>query len=142
MPDELAELDEEPVALDRLCELNALEQAVNVCRTSVVQDAWRRDQPLTVHGWIYGLSDGLLRDLGFAVAGAEEVEPVYRDAISASVRSPGRRAGMSRRSSAADSSGSARGGRGGGQIRHGDDILKGSRCPGPGTALLSVLRDA
>ena len=48
---------------DRLCELNVLEQVVNVCRTTVVQDAWLRGQELTVHGWIYGLRDGLARDL-------------------------------------------------------------------------------
>jgi carbonic anhydrase len=48
----------------RLCELNVIEQAVNVCQTTVVQDAWDRGQPLSVHGWIYGLTDGLVRDLG------------------------------------------------------------------------------
>ena len=47
----------------RLCELNVVEQVANVCRTSIVQDAWSRGQPLAVHGWIYGLQDGLLRDL-------------------------------------------------------------------------------
>ncbi|MCK7491169.1 MAG: hypothetical protein MZW92_05035 [Comamonadaceae bacterium] len=52
---------------DRLCELNVLEQVLNVRQTTVVQDAWRRGQPLTVHGWIYGLSDGLMRDLGLTV---------------------------------------------------------------------------
>ena len=53
--------------VNRLCELNVLEQAYNVCKTTIVQDAWARGQRLTVHGWIYGLTDGLLRDLGFAV---------------------------------------------------------------------------
>ncbi|HEX4928422.1 MAG TPA: carbonate dehydratase [Burkholderiales bacterium] len=48
---------------ERLCELNVVEQVSNVCRTSIVQDAWARGQPLAVHGWIYGLRDGLLRDL-------------------------------------------------------------------------------
>jgi len=48
----------------RLCEFNVIEQAVNVCQTTVVQDAWQRGQPLSVHGWIYGLEDGLVRDLG------------------------------------------------------------------------------
>jgi carbonic anhydrase len=48
---------------DRLCELNVIEQVSNVCRTSIVQDAWARGQGLAVHGWIYGLHDGLLRDL-------------------------------------------------------------------------------
>ena len=54
--------------LNRLCELNVLEQAANVCETTIVQDAWARGQPLAVHGWVYGLQDGLLRDLGFAVS--------------------------------------------------------------------------
>ncbi len=58
--------------VDRLCELNVLEQAANVCRTSIVLDAWRRGQPLAVHAWIYGLEDGLLRDLDFCVRDAGE----------------------------------------------------------------------
>jgi carbonic anhydrase len=53
---------------DRLCELNVLEQAHNVCRTTIVQDAWHRGQRLSVHGWIYRLTDGLLQDLGFAAS--------------------------------------------------------------------------
>ena len=52
---------------DRLCELNALEQAVNVCGTTIVQDAWERGQALTVHAWVYRLDDGILRDLQFDV---------------------------------------------------------------------------
>jgi carbonic anhydrase len=79
-PGMLEGLDER-AAVDRLAELNAIEQAVNVCRTTVVQDAWRRRQPLTVHGWIYGLSDGLLRDLGFGVASPGEVDEAYRSAL-------------------------------------------------------------
>jgi carbonic anhydrase len=54
---------------DRLCELNVVEQVSNVCRTSIVQDAWTRGQPLSVHGWIYGLHDGLLRDLEVTATG-------------------------------------------------------------------------
>jgi len=57
----------------RLCELNVIEQAINVCQTTIVQEAWRRRQPLTVHGWIYGLADGLLRDLGICVSDAAEL---------------------------------------------------------------------
>jgi len=53
----------------RLCELNVIEQVANVSQTTVVRDAWSKSQPLTVHGWIYGLSDGLLRDLGVTVSG-------------------------------------------------------------------------
>jgi carbonic anhydrase len=55
-------------AIARLAELNVLSQVANVCRTTIVLDAWRRAQPLTVHGWIYGLTDGLLRDVGLTIA--------------------------------------------------------------------------
>jgi len=55
-------------ATERLAELNVLAQTANVCRTTIVMDAWRRGQSLTVHGWIYRLQDGLLRDLGLSVA--------------------------------------------------------------------------
>lgn len=54
---------------DRLAELNVLEQVANLCRTTIVQDAWRRGQPLEVHGWIYRLQDGILRDLGLSIRG-------------------------------------------------------------------------
>jgi carbonic anhydrase len=60
--------------VDRLCELNVLEQVRNAARTTVVQDAWRRGQPLALHGWIYSLNDGLLRDLGVTLDRPEEVE--------------------------------------------------------------------
>jgi carbonic anhydrase len=63
--------------VDRLCELNVIEQARNVCQTTIVQDAWRREQPLAVHGWIYGLRDGLLRDLGCSASGVDEVAGAY-----------------------------------------------------------------
>jgi carbonic anhydrase len=61
----------------RLCELNVIEQVVNVCRTTVVQDAWNRGQSLHVHGWIYGLDDGRVRDLGFGVGTADELTQAY-----------------------------------------------------------------
>lgn len=70
---DLKELREENQQLDRLCELNVIEQANHLCRTTIVQDAWVRGQPLTVHGWVYGLQDGLLHDLGFCVSRPEEV---------------------------------------------------------------------
>ena len=67
--------------LDRLCELNVIEQACNVCETTVVQQAWANGQDLKVHGWIYGLSDGLINDLEFNAANAESVEEEYKLAI-------------------------------------------------------------
>jgi carbonic anhydrase len=60
---------------DRLCELNVREQVINVAQTTIVQDAWARGQSLTVHGWIYSLDDGLLRDLDVCVDGATRVTP-------------------------------------------------------------------
>jgi carbonic anhydrase len=59
--------------LDRLCELNVIEQARNTCQTTVVRDAWSRGQALSVHSWIYSLSDGLIRDLGFTASASDEV---------------------------------------------------------------------
>lgn len=58
---------------DRLCELNVIEQVINVCHTTIVRDAWERGQQLTIHSWIYGLKDGLLSDLGVTVSGPEEL---------------------------------------------------------------------
>ena len=66
----LAQVDDEDERLDRLCELNVIEQVRNVGRTTIVQSAWQRGQELVVHGWIYGLQDGLLRDLGCSLSGS------------------------------------------------------------------------
>jgi carbonic anhydrase len=71
---ELDALDTEAKQHDRLCELNVIEQVINLSRTTVVRDAWSRGQPVTVHGWIYDLSDGLLRDLDVTVATEHDVE--------------------------------------------------------------------
>ncbi|MDP2882518.1 MAG: carbonate dehydratase [Azonexus sp.] len=68
---------------DRLCELNVLEQVVNVCHNPVVQDAWARDQQLTVHGWIYGLKDGLIHDLGITVDHPQDLPSRYDAALKA-----------------------------------------------------------
>lgn len=64
-----------------LAELNVIEQAVHVCQTTAVADAWQRGQDLTIHGWIYGLHDGRLRDLGLSVAGQAQVARSYAQAI-------------------------------------------------------------
>ncbi len=66
---------------NRLGECNVVEQVVNVCNTSIVGDAWARGQPLSVHGWIYGVHDGRLRDLGMSVAGADEIPDRYAAAL-------------------------------------------------------------
>jgi carbonic anhydrase len=66
---------------DALCELNVIEQASNVCQTSIVRDAWDRGQSLSVHGWIYGLKDGIIRNLGISVSSLPECEPRYQSAL-------------------------------------------------------------
>ena len=68
---------------DLLCELNVLEQAANVCRTTIVQDAWARKQEITVHAVIYRLADGLLKDLGLNASAAAEAEAHYASAVTA-----------------------------------------------------------
>ena len=73
----LGSLKQPKERLDRLCELNVIEQVVNVCHTTSVQDAWARQQPLTVHGWVYGLEDGIARDMGISVATPDELEQRY-----------------------------------------------------------------
>lgn len=73
--------DSEKEQLDRLCELNVIEQALNVCETTIVQEAWASGQELNVHGWVYGLDDGLVNDLEFNAANAVEVEEQYRVAL-------------------------------------------------------------
>jgi len=69
----LSAAPDEGARLNLLCELNVVEQVLNVCRTTVVQNAWERGQEVFVHGWIYGLHDGLLRDLNLAVGSPEEL---------------------------------------------------------------------
>jgi carbonic anhydrase len=65
---ELSSIDEMSARVDRLCELNVIEQVRNIARTTIIQDAWRRGHPVELHGWIYGLSDGLIQDLGITLA--------------------------------------------------------------------------
>jgi len=67
--------------VNALCELNVVEQARNVCQTTVVQDAWQRGQDVVVHGWVYGLHNGLLEDLAMSVTAGEDLGLAYRQAI-------------------------------------------------------------
>jgi len=69
--------------VDALCELNVVEQALNACQTTVVQDAWARGQELVVHGWFYGLGNGLLQDLKITVTGPAQMNETYERAIAA-----------------------------------------------------------
>jgi len=80
----LAKAGNDSRASDLLCELNIIEQVANVCDTTIARDAWERDQELTIHGWIYGLHDGLLRDLNVTVSDFHETAAVYEAAVSAS----------------------------------------------------------
>ncbi|HEY2977266.1 MAG TPA: carbonate dehydratase [Burkholderiaceae bacterium] len=81
----IAWLDTVPVdrRVDALCELNVLEQALNACKTTVVQDAWARQQEVVVHGWVYGLHNGLLKDLSVTAARPEDVDEAYASALTA-----------------------------------------------------------
>ena len=81
----LARIEDEEQRLSRLCELNVIEQVLNVGRTTIVQEAWQRGQELAVHGWIYGLEDGLLRDLQISIDNAEGLTAAYQGAISNAV---------------------------------------------------------
>ncbi len=76
----LAALDAD-AALDGLCALNVIEQARHVCETTILHDAWARGQQVTVHAWIYGLENGLLRDLGFSAERPDDVIDTYLKAV-------------------------------------------------------------
>jgi carbonic anhydrase len=82
----LACIPYDPKRLDALVELNVLEQARNVCFTTVVKDAWARGQPVTVHGWVYGLHNGLLEDLRIRAASLDDVLPAYARGLAAVTR--------------------------------------------------------
>lgn len=77
----LREAGGENLQHDRLCELNVLEQVVNVSQTTVLRDAWSRGQDVTVHGWVYSLRDGRVHDLGMDIDGPERIPAMYADAL-------------------------------------------------------------
>ncbi len=79
----LRELSNEAAQHDRLCELNVIQQVVNVCETTIVQDAWREGRRVTVHGVIYGIADGLLRDLRVSTATADTLHRNVASALEA-----------------------------------------------------------
>ena len=81
---ELDALESEAERHNRLCEFNVIEQVVNLSKTTVVRDAWARRQPLSVHGWVYDVRDGLLRDLGMCLTAEEEID-AYSDARRAAI---------------------------------------------------------
>jgi len=77
----LLEGRETETAVDMLCELNVIEQVTNLCETTVIQEAWDRGQDLTVHGWIYKLHDGRLRDMRINITREQSIETSYREAL-------------------------------------------------------------
>ncbi len=77
----LAQIDDAEERLNRMCELNAIHQVVNVCQTSILREAWQRGQDVTVHAWCYSLNDGLIRDLGVSANSREEAMELYRGAV-------------------------------------------------------------
>jgi len=79
--DTLAKLDSMPLRNMRLCELNAIEQVMNVCQTTIVMDAWDRGQALSVHAWCYSLSNGHMHDLGMHVGSRKALRPAYEQAL-------------------------------------------------------------
>lgn len=79
----VAVMPDMPQRVDRLCELNVIEQVANVCQTTIVQDAWEHGKELAVHGWVYGLKDGLVRDLGSTVTKLGEAASAYDAALAA-----------------------------------------------------------
>jgi carbonic anhydrase len=74
--DKLSDITDESERMDELCRLNVAEQVLNVAETTVVQDAWGRGQEVAIHGWVYGLKDGRIRDLEISVNGSDSVEPL------------------------------------------------------------------
>ncbi|MBN7795418.1 carbonate dehydratase [Parahaliea mediterranea] len=74
----LDDLQDDDARVDLLCELNVAQQVANVCHTTIVQNAWARGQQLAVHGWVYSLKDGLVRDLKCSVASADRISAAYR----------------------------------------------------------------
>jgi carbonic anhydrase len=78
----LSKIDDEALRLDRLCELNVIEQVLNVSRTTIVEGAWKRGQELAIHGWIYGLNDGLLRELNICVTSQDGISMAAVNAYS------------------------------------------------------------
>jgi hypothetical protein len=76
--DELKVLDNEEIRLNRMCEINVVEQVATLAHTKIVQTAWQRKQPLEIHGWIYGINDGVIKDLNVSRKGLEDVDDIYQ----------------------------------------------------------------
>jgi len=80
--EELKEYKTEHECLSRMCEINVVEQVANIAHSKIVQTAWQKDQPLQIHGWIYGLNDGVINDLNVTRTGLADVDDIYQVEIS------------------------------------------------------------
>jgi carbonic anhydrase len=80
--EKLNEIKDDVFRFNKLCELNVIEQVLNVCKTNIVRRAWRRDQNLCVHGWIYDIKDGLLQDLDVCISNSDNIEEFRKTALS------------------------------------------------------------
>jgi carbonic anhydrase len=78
---QLASIELESLRHATLCELNVIEQVENLCQTTVLEDAWARGQQVSVHGWVYSLLDGRVRELGMDVSNSEQLGAVYAEAV-------------------------------------------------------------
>ncbi|MCX9155663.1 carbonate dehydratase [Niveibacterium sp. 24ML] len=78
---QLETIEDEKLKVDRLCELNVVEQVVNIAQTTVMKDAWQRGQQISVHGWCYGLQDGLVRDLDMSIGRERDLRDAYTAAV-------------------------------------------------------------
>lgn len=80
--DELEKINDQAERYNRLVELNVMQQVLNVCHTTIVQNAWLRGQPLWIHGWVYDIKTGMLKDLDCCVSSIDQVETIYRTRFS------------------------------------------------------------
>lgn len=76
--EELDQIKDAKKRSNRLVELNVVQQVLNICHTTIIQEAWFRSQPLSVHGWVYDMESGKLKDLKLCISAIDQVEPVYR----------------------------------------------------------------
>ena len=76
--EELSKFTDQADKMDRLCELNIIEQVINVGRTTILRDAWMRGQEVSIHSWVYGISDGLIRDLGASISSLDELSELQK----------------------------------------------------------------
>ena len=77
----LDKISDNHLRINKLCELNVVEQVINVCQTTILQDAWERKHNISVHGWIYGINDGLLKDLNMCISDSLEINQTYKLAL-------------------------------------------------------------